>query len=235
MGFQFKQFSVEDGHSSMKVGTDALLLGAWADISGCRRILEVGTGCGVIALMLAQRSTAEITAIDIHAGSVEDARLNFSYSPWSKRLTAIEISLRKYCDPHPGSFDLIVTNPPYFANSLRSPHHNRNLSRHDESLGLPELLRCTDLLLESNGRLCLIIPASEAGFLEQQARTYKLHLFKKTEITMREGKKASRILYEFRKSMCVSPVKSTIIIRNADNEYTMEYRELTGSYYAWLN
>ena len=234
MGFNFKEFSVKDERSSMKVGTDAVLLGAWADLTGCNRILEIGAGCGVISLMLAQRSQAMICSIDIHHGSVEDARSNFHDSPWSDRLIAREMSLRQFYDSDPGKFDLIVSNPPFFSNSLKSPHHHRNLSRHDDHLGIPELFHYAKLLLSQNGRISLIIPASEIHNTEQQARVHDLPLIRRTEVIMRVGKPISRVMCEFGRIPLPAPALSCLHVRDTENHYTGEYKELTGAFYLHL-
>ncbi|MCD4665845.1 MAG: methyltransferase [Bacteroidales bacterium] len=119
--FHFKQFNISDENSAMKVGTDAVLLGAWTDISETNNILDVGTGSGIVATILAQRSEANIDAIDIDKGSIDDAENNFDNCPWKNRLTAIHSSLQEYVKFTSKKYDLIVSNPPFFSNSLKSP------------------------------------------------------------------------------------------------------------------
>jgi len=129
--FQFKQFTVWHDKCAMKVGTDGVLLGAWADMEQARSILDVGTGSGLIALMAAQRNlTAAITAIDIDESAIIQARENFDRSPWVNRLTAEPISLEDFAGSTDAMFDVIVSNPPYFHQSLHSPDKKRTLARH---------------------------------------------------------------------------------------------------------
>jgi tRNA1Val (adenine37-N6)-methyltransferase len=125
MAFRFKQFSVDDTGCPMKVGTDSVLLGAWAALENSRTILDIGTGCGLLAMIAAQRSEATITAIEIDPAAIEVAKSNFKRSLWSDRLEGICISLQEYLkEENPGLFDHIISNPPYFINSLKAPGRN---------------------------------------------------------------------------------------------------------------
>ena len=136
--FRFKQFAVRQDRCPMKVGTDGVLLGAWAEVRpGDRRMLDVGTGTGLIALMLAQRSAARITAVDVDAECATQAAENFAASPWADRLDAVAVAVQRY-DPVE-RFDLIVSNPPYYVDSLLSPDEGRNTARHAAGLPFGEL------------------------------------------------------------------------------------------------
>jgi tRNA1Val (adenine37-N6)-methyltransferase len=138
MVFRFKQFSVNHGSSSMRVGTDAVLLGAWAQVKENETILEIGTGCGIIALMMAQKSRfSNITAIDIHTESVEEAKFNFKNSTWSERLLATKISLHELASQSNNRFSHIICNPPFFIDSTPAPVLSRHNARHADTL-LPE-------------------------------------------------------------------------------------------------
>jgi tRNA1Val (adenine37-N6)-methyltransferase len=137
--FHFKQFTIYHNLCAMKVGVDGVLLGAWADCRNAGYILDAGTGSGLIALMLAQRSNAIIHAIDIDENSCNQAEINFTNSPFHDRLSVEHISFQNYFPPV--RYDLIVSNPPYFANSLKSPDKNRNLARHDEFLPIEVLIK----------------------------------------------------------------------------------------------
>ena len=132
--FQFKQFTIKQDRSGFKVGTDGVLLGAWADISGSDTVLDIGTGTGLLALMLAQRSDAKITAIEIDLASFEQAGENILDSPWSKRITLIHSPLQKFTTED--KFDLIVSNPPFFQDSLRPTSGSLGISKHDILLSL---------------------------------------------------------------------------------------------------
>ncbi len=181
--FRFRQFVVAHDRCAMRVNTDAVLLGAWCplpDEAPEPRILDIGTGSGVIALMLAQRCpAARITAIDIDEPSALQAADNFRCSPWPDRLTAQHISLQDFTPPLKGgrgdSFNLILSNPPYFRNALRNPDPRRSDARHTDTLSFDDLCRCSATLLSDDGTLALILPAdAEADILATAAR-YGLH------------------------------------------------------------
>ncbi len=168
----------------MKVGTDGVLLGAWTPVEHAMTILDVGTGTGLIALMLAQRQPeAVITAIDIEAAACEEAAANFKASSWSQRLAVILSSLQAFSLTTATKFDLIVSNPPYFSRSLQAPCERRTNARHDETLNVSDLIHCSKRLLNDKGHLAVILPviqyekflmiASEQGFYEK--RNMKVH------------------------------------------------------------
>ena len=144
----------------MKVGTDAVLLGAWAGVAGASKILDVGTGCGLLALMMAQRTglKTSITAIDIDPVAAARAKENFRSSPWSPRLSSHCIALDDYVNQTQKHFDLMVSNPPWFKDALRSQSEERNLARHACSMTLPALFQAGERLLCHGGNLCIIIP-----------------------------------------------------------------------------
>ena len=146
----------------MKVGIDGVLLGAWADVTSAKSILDVGTGSGLIALMLAQRSNAGITAIDIEPNAVLQAEENVGLSPWKDRVKVLEVSLQDFSVPEDEKFDLIVSNPPYFVNSLKNPDAVRLSARHVTDLTHDVLLVKSLQLLKKTGRICLILPVNEA-------------------------------------------------------------------------
>ena len=180
MSFRFKQFFVNDDRCAMKVGTDGVLLGCWTPITVHRtpytihptpfRVLDIGTGSGLIALMLAQRCpNAQIDAIDIDTSAIEQAKENFAQSPFSNQLAAYPSSLQTWPD-HP--YDLVVSNPPYFQNSLKNPDEGRKQARHTDSLSYQELLSHSARLLNENGHLALILPAEAE---EEALATFELN------------------------------------------------------------
>jgi len=215
----------------MKVGTDAVLLGAWADISNSNKILDVGTGSGLIALMLAQCSEAKITAIDIHIGSIKDATENFNKSPWSNRLSAIHTSLQNYIKTSKIKFDLIVSNPPFFSNSLISESKNNTLSKHDKELTHGELLNGVSKLLNSKGRFCVIIPVSEKDNFVELALLENLYCSKKLKIIPKYNKKPNRLILEFTFNKPETISETILCIRNSDGSFTKEYIDFTKEFY----
>lgn len=222
--FYFKQFSVHHQNSTMKVGTDAVLLGAITDIGKAKNILDVGTGSGVIALMLAQRSDASIHAIDPDKPSIKEAGENFKASSWEERLSAENITIQNFAESNNPDFDLIVTNPPYFTNALKNPDASKAQARHNDNLSFDELIRNASQLLNSQGKLALILPASEEQSILHIAFTYKLFPNQITYILPREDKSPNRIVLELSKQETSGKLFSqTLSIRNKTGEYSPEY------------
>jgi tRNA1Val (adenine37-N6)-methyltransferase len=193
--FQFKQFTVVQNHSGFKVGTDGCLLGAWADVSSAKHILDIGTGSGLIALMLAQRNTnASITAIEINAESAAQACENFANNSFSNRLTLINQSLQLFEKENSTLFDHVVCNPPFFSNSTKNANDQQSLARHDDSLRFQEFFQFSFLMMSENGSLSIIIPfdrkneailiAKENGFYVKRILDIKPNPFKEENRTL---------------------------------------------------
>lgn len=229
--FYFKRFAVKDGRSTMKVGTDAVLLGAAVDVTGAKNILEIGTGCGVIALMLAQRSNALIDAIDIDEESVDEAKENVLQSPWKDRVNIIHDSLQDHARECGKKYDLIVSNPPYFSNSLKSPSQKRNISRHDDSLGFESLVRYSDDILMPSGSLWLILPTRESENLLQASRKYGFSTSFKLEICSKEGCDPYREIIHIGKIHVEKTIVSTLAIKDSQGAFVREYTNLTNEFY----
>ncbi len=229
--FNFKQFNVSDEHSAMKVGTDAVLLGAWVNCAGKEKILDIGTGSGVIALMLGQRSEALITGLDIHKPSTEDAKLNFLKSKWKTRLKAVHTSFQEYAAKCTDRFDLIVSNPPFFTNSLKSPKQSKNISKHNDLLPYEELIKGVGQLLSEKGNFCIIIPANDFDKIIDLSINSGLFLIRQLTVFPKPAKPASRVILEFGFSNREIVLNEEITIRNDDNSYTPEYKTLTKDFY----
>jgi tRNA1Val (adenine37-N6)-methyltransferase len=231
MAFRFKQFTVEDDQSTMKIGTDAILLGAWAETGNAGSILEIGTGCGVISLMLAQKSDAGITAIDIDNPSVIQASTNFSQSPWSDRLHSLTVSLQEYSKDAHKKFDLIITNPPYFTNSLKSPDPRKNTTRHTTLLSPFDLVAGVLRLMNPDGSFLIILPAfSYPEFLSFAAHN-GLHLQDMLGIRPKKSKSVNRVLARFGFTHVTTAAGKELVIRNEDNSFSQEYLDFTAAYY----
>lgn len=228
--FQFKQFEVYHQQSTLKVGTDAILLGAWADIKKTTKILEIGSGCGIIALMLAQRCNADIDTIDIDSNSCNEARKNFGLSPWSKRIKVTNISFQDFYKNNKNQYDLIVSNPPYFSNSLKSNDIIKNLAKHNDSLGFKELVLGLSKLLLPEGKACIILPINEALKFKEEAFNQHLFCNHEVEIIPGTGKPIMRLLMQFAKTKTITK-KEQLIILNENNNYTNEFIDLTREFY----
>jgi tRNA1Val (adenine37-N6)-methyltransferase len=231
MAFRFKQFIVEDDRSTMRTGTDAVLLGAWADPGHAASILEIGTGCGVISLMLAQKSNAGIVAIDVDEESVKQADINFRRSPWNKSLQAFRLSFPDQMNTADRKFDLILTNPPFFTGSLPSPDGRKNRARHTSNLSRNELLRGIQELLDANGKFLIILPVKESTNFTSLAGSSGLFLQRMLLVTPKTGKPVNRVLSCFSFIPCEDPLCEELVIRNADNSFTKEYIAFTEAYY----
>jgi tRNA1Val (adenine37-N6)-methyltransferase len=214
----------------MKIGTDAVLLGSWADIINTKQILDIGTGCGIIALMLAQRSDAEIDAVEIDPDSSKEAAINFKNAPWSNRLNSIETDIHEFAKSNLKKYDLIVSNPPFFSNSMKSPDLSKNLSKHDTHLNIGELVRISKKMLLPSGRVSVIVPSGVFLKLTEIARKQNLYIYRQLNIIPKQGKPANRVLVElnnYEKSIA----ESTLTIRHHDGSYTQEYKNLTSEFY----
>ena len=227
--FQFKQFSVLNDKTAMKVGTDGVLIGAWCDVMGAKRVLDVGTGCGLIALMVAQRaSDAAVHAIDIDGDSISEARYNFENSPWSNRLSAELIDFNDFQTSFP--FDLIVSNPPFFDNGVLPPSKGRNMARHNSTLTFEQLIACSIRLLTHNGILSLIAPANAVPSIRSIMVANGLWLKRVTSVIPVVGEAPKRVMLEMSKAEC-GTVEDSITIHDVDHHYTEQYQLLTKHFY----
>ena len=226
-GFRFKQFSVEQDDVAMKVGTDGVLLGAWAMCEGARRILDIGTGTGVIALQMAQRnSEAMVFAVEIDETASRRARANFDMSPWAVRLT-VECCAVQDFDAEP--FDLIISNPPYFVDSLLPPDERRSTARHTHDLTFDELDDAVCRLLSENGRFALILP--EAEFEKYLSQT-KLYLVRRCNVHSVEGGAVKRVMGEFSRHQAEEVECENLAIEvEKRGEFSEAYRTLTKDFY----
>lgn len=217
--FQFKQFTIEQELCAMKVGTDGVLLGAWA--KGGPRILDIGTGTGIIALMMAQRyPEAQVTAIDIDEGAVRQAEQNVSQSPFLGRISVLQQAVQE----HLGEYESIVSNPPFFIDSLQAPDEQRNMARHTATLSYAELMKAAYRLLADNGELSVVIPFDYRRRMEDEAVFVGFFPSRVCGVKTTERKPAKRYLLAFRKHPCPCE-KSEITIGDET------YNRLTEAFY----
>ena len=202
---RFKQFSVDDDRCAMKVGTDGILLGAWVSCEGAGKLLDIGTGSGLIALMAAQRCAAggdrrfHITAIDIDAAAAGQAAENFAASPWAGQLTALPLSLADFvAEGHCGQFDVIVSNPPYYitGKSIIPAGEARTAARRDADLSLDDILRAASVLLAPQGRLALILPTAREADLLAACAAAGMEPVRRCLVRTTPRKAPSRLLVE---------------------------------------
>ena len=229
--FQFKQFTIRQQHCAMKVGTDGTLLGAWAQASaGLCRVLDVGTGTGLIALMMAQRyPEARAIAIDIDEKAVFQAQENVSASPFADRIKVIEADVQTFEDSE--KFDFIVCNPPFFEDSLVCPDPQRTEARHTVSLGYRQLMASAFRLLKDNGRFSVIIPADCRSRLESEAHLRGFFISRLCSVQTTPVKAPKRYMIEFAKHPVNEIDITNGILESSPQIRSDWYRELTQEFY----
>lgn len=229
--FKFKRFEVRHEQSSMKVGVDAVLLGAWAG-KKATKILDVGTGCGVIALILAQRfPKSKIIGIDSDLISIEEASFNFRNSPWSENMTALQQEFPNCADVFQESFDLIVSNPPYFNSGISNPSTRRERARHQDSLSVFSLLEYSGHILDSNGRLSIIFPMEFREEVSIKANKNGFFIFRECIILNNKNRKPKRVMMEFGKRSDIQKENTEYLVLFEDSQPTNEYRSLCSNFY----
>lgn len=230
--FAFKQFIINQDKCAMKVGTDAVLLGAWIIPNGSKHILDIGTGTGVISLMLAQKTDAQIDAIDIDEEAFLQAKQNVSESKFASQIQVIHSSFQEYAKTTNKKYNLIVTNPPYFEQSLKSSDEQRSHARHADVLPFEELLDGVLKLLEEKGKFCLILPTLEAVKFRTLAEKKGLNLSKLLRVKSRMDKDTDkRHLMQFEVKPSEFSEQTIAIEQEERHQYTAEYKELTKDYY----
>lgn len=229
--FRFKQFTIQQDQTAMKVGTDGVLLGAWVSLENPESILDIGSGTGLIALMLAQRSDAiQIDAIEIEAHAYEQAVENFENSDWSDRLFCYHASLQDFVDEIDEKYDLIVSNPPFYTDAYESINKQRSLARFESALPFEELIESTAKLLSKNGNLALITPYKEEEKVLKIALKNELFPQKITRVkgTANSEIKRSLLLFSFQEN---TPEIDELIIELSRHQYTDEYKALVKDFY----
>ncbi|ASM48913.1 tRNA1Val (adenine37-N6)-methyltransferase [Pseudoalteromonas espejiana DSM 9414] len=227
-GFTFKQFKVEHDKCAMKVSTDGILLGAWANLNGAQSLLDIGTGTGLLALMCKQRSSGlAITAVEVDEAAYNQALKNCASSPWPN-INIEHTTIQSF--EHAKPFDVVISNPPYFNNSLKGESDTRNTARHTDGLSFDELINAFKRLSHSGSRFSLILPSIEGALFIKLATQNGLYLNVHCQVKATPNKDISRSLMTF--SYVKSDIESSILcIRNLDNSYTVDYVALCKAFY----
>ena len=231
--FNFKQFSVEQDNCAMKIGTDGVLLGAWSPIpENCYSILDIGTGTGIIALMIAQRSNAEqIDALEIDENAYEQATENFENSPWDDRLFCFHAGLDELIDEPEDEYDLIISNPPFYTENYKTEDTQRDLARFEDAMPFEMLIEAADLLLSENGIFSVIIPFKEEEHFLTLAKEFELSPIKITRVKGNPTSETKRSLLAFQRFPTTEIEIDELIIETERHVYTKGYIALTKDFY----
>jgi tRNA1Val (adenine37-N6)-methyltransferase len=230
--FQFKQFRIIQEQSAMKVGMDGVLLGAWTDPSGAERILDIGAGTGLIALMMAQKNNvAQIDAIEVDPEAFNEAVLNCQLSPWNGRIKLELCNFQEFSERTSMKYDLIVSNPPFFTNGVKAPLENRAQARHSDSLPLEVLISGATNMLTEKGRIALVLPIESLPEMGVLADSNKLFISRLCRIKPNPIKPEFRILIELTNFECATQESELMIEFEKHHDYTPEYKELTRDFY----
>jgi len=235
--FQFKQFKTEQAASAMKVTTDGCLFGAWAAAGVAREatyILDIGTGTGLLSLMLAQENKrAKIDAVEMDAPAAAEAGANFKASPWSKRLQVCHTTIQEYAPELVQPYDFIICNPPFFNKDLKSKQPERNLAMHSEALGLEELLDHISRLLAIDGKFALLLPFHRLEEFEILAVSKDFYPEEKIFVHQSTQHDCFRVMLLFSRQSH-TPQESNLAIRDEFNDYSETFTSLLQPYYLYL-
>ena len=234
--FQFKQFTVHQEHTAMKVCTDACLFGAWTaldpQIQVAQKILDIGSGTGLLSLMLAQKSTALITAIEIEDGAYKQTKANFEASPWQDRLQVEHLPIQDYAANYKHLlYDCVITNPPFYEGDLQSPNASKNVASHSVALPWEDLATAAATLLQDHGAWFVLVPTLRAYTMQKLAGNYGMQLSQ--EVLMYNDAKhlPIRAMLKFIKQPETAIQRNKIIIKNDDQSYSPEFTFLLKEYY----
>ena len=230
--FKFKQFTIEQSDCAMKVGTDGCLLGGWFNCSDSKKILDIGCGTGLISIMAAQRCNAHITGVEIDNKAAMQARINADSSPWGERIEITNCDLLEYTTE--SRFDTIVSNPPYFVNSLKCDDTSRTLARHSDSLDCYAFFRKCAELLNDNGSVSIVIPCDIMNEWKSAAAEQNLYPTRTTFIKTTPKKTPKRVLIEFGLNMINCTEENILILETSPGEYSNEAKEILRDFYLKL-
>ncbi|MEI6348066.1 MAG: methyltransferase [Bacteroidota bacterium] len=230
--FTLKHFGLNHLQSSMKVSTDSILLGSLCDCNDSKFVLDIGTGCGILALMIAQKSEANIVAIDIDSSSIKEASFNFCHSPWGDRITAKEQNLSEFTNQTITKFDLIITNPPYFDEKTTSPNAQRNQARNEQSLSFEELIKSVKQLLSEDGSFWIILPPTQFQKFAFEATSSLLRCYQRINISHNQNEPPVLIVSHWKH---IFPSQShsiqTLYIFDSNHNYSIDFKEITKDFY----
>lgn len=230
--FKFKQFSINQSVSAMKVGTDGVLIGAWAESNNVSQILDIGSGTGLISLMLSQRfPNSSILGIELDRDAYIESIENVARSSWGERIDIVNQSIQAFAQTCETTYGLIVSNPPFFQTQYRPESESRSRARHNDTLSFADLLTSAKKLLASDGRFCFVIPAESQSEIESLCKEMDLCMAKKCMVYPTPHKPAKRILYSISKQKIETDTEAIVVESHGRHQYSQEYKNLTKDFY----
>lgn len=229
--FFFKKFGMFHHRSTMRIGTDAVLFAQWVPIFESDYVLDVGTGSGIIPMILSQKNANSVDAVELDADSYEEAKLNFSISVWSDKLNVFNKDVRIFADEVNKKYDLIVSNPPYYASDVKPIKEKKVMARHVSTLSFRDLLFSAKKMMKENSRFALVLPFYESRLFIKEAEQLGFYLQKEMHIIPIEGKDANRVNMQFVLNEVNKLETEYFTIRNKDYSYTEEYKTFLKDYY----
>ena len=228
--FEFKKFKIHQNNAAMKIGTDGILLGAWADLSDKKKGIDIGSGTGIISIMLCQRNEIlEIDSIEVSEKAVLDAKKNIKNCKWNERINLIHKDLKLFSTEN--KYDLIISNPPYFQKSLKPKDLDRLKARHEVSLNYKDVLNFSEKHLLKNGTINLILPIDQKQEVIEYAEKFGLYVSKECIVFPKPNKNPHRLLIELSKTKKTFESQSLTIENDGRHNYTDNYKKLTREFY----
>jgi tRNA1Val (adenine37-N6)-methyltransferase len=231
-GFTFKQFFVAHDRCAMKVGTDGVLLGVWSPVAQVTHVLDIGTGSGLIALMLAQRTCAQtkIDAVELEVAAAQQAQENFSQSPWAQRLQLYAMDIHQFTHQTLRKYDLIVSNPPYFQPAVACRDQARHTARYTQTLTHEDLLSCAASLLTADGRFCVVLPYDIGLLFQQQAQQQGWYTLQRLDVRDSISKPFHRLLLTLSRQ-CQPLQQQQMTLRDEGGRYSAQFAQLVSDFY----
>lgn len=229
--FFFKKFGMFHHRSTMRVGTDAVLFAQWVDVASSDNALDIGTGSGIIPLILAQKGVGSVDAVELDSDSYEEANLNFNISVYSDRLSVVQNDVRDYAANNEKKYDLIVSNPPFYASDVKPIKEKKVMARHVSTLSFKDLLVAAKKMMKEDARFALVLPFYESRLFIKEAESLGFCLQKEFLISPIEGKEPNRVNMQFVLNEVESVETVLFTIRNKDYSYTEEYKEFLKDFY----